>query len=550
VKDYDGAIAAGTQMVKADPKDWRSAYSLGLAYLEKRNWPEAAASFRRVTDNAVAERRYLASAWFHLGVSELWAGRHREAAEALEKGIALTRAGGHPLQQVPEDRAEYALRYRLAYLGDAYAGLGRYRNAVASYTADLAENRTNFISMADRARASLALGDFDAALADVDRYFAVPQDQRFKNPSGKYYDGFSYATAAFARVGLGDRAKALELLDRSKAVYPDPYDDELYAMVHLVAGDLPSAQAVLRNKAYWGVEFGKTADGGPGVELLHVAPQGAADRAGLRAGDIVAAIDRVPVESPAKFAERVQTMKPGARYAIDVRRGTQKPSLVLVPTSLGDLGEDELIKRYEDNPRVSAALRTRKLYREAESAEKRGMPRQALEILAKGATERGMDVETVKRIVTLSRKIAPPPAIPEEARRHAIFAQTALRDAKKPEEFDRAIQEFQTAQKIAPWWGDLYLNLGLAQEQRERFADARRSFELFLFAVPDAPERSTVRRKIYEMEFRAKLQPAAGPAAWAAPQDESPGRGQGQPAQEAPDARSKAKKKAVRQAPR
>ena len=504
-KKYEDVIRLGSEAVKADPKDVQAWYYLGLAQLGTQKLADAATSFRKVSESGTASTPFQIAAWLQLGFCELRQQRYREAAEALEKGITLMRPGTPPLQQVPADRADYAVSFRLSFLGDAYFGIGKYREAVARYDADLAENPGDSPSLADRALAYLALGEYDAALADVERYLAVPGEQRSK---AQGYDAYASLTAAFAWAGKAEKAKAGEWLEKSKAASPERFDDELYAMASLAAGDFAGAQSVLRPRAYWGIEYKGAAGTSAGVELVSVLPSTPAERAGLRVGDVITTIEGHPVENDAKFGEMLRTMKPGTQSTLAVRRGRESLSLSIRVASLADFSEEQLCGRYEGNPRVAAALAKRKLYREAEAAERAGMPRQALEILVKGAADRGLEADMAKRIIVLARTVTPPPPIPEEARKRAVFAETALREAKRPQDFDRAVEEFRAAQKLAPWWADLYLNAGLVEEQAGRFAEAQRSFELFLFAVPDAPEAAGVRRKMYEMEFKARLQPA------------------------------------------
>jgi predicted TPR repeat methyltransferase len=66
----------------------------------------------------------------------------------------------------------------------------------------------------------------------------------------------------------------------------------------------------------------------------------------------------------------------------------------------------------------------------------------------------------------------------------------------------RAAAAYQEATGHAPWWGDLYINLGLIEEKLGRFTDARRHLEMFLVVSPNTPDAPIVTRKIHEMDFR------------------------------------------------
>ncbi len=108
-------------------------------------------------------------------------------------------------------------------------------------------------------------------------------------------------------------------------------------------------------------------------------------------------------------------------------------------------------------------------------------------------------------IFTLVAHLTPPPAIPEEARRHVGYAAAAVQLAEKdPAQLDSAIDEFQQALRIAPWWPELYYNTGLLLEKKERFGDAARCLNLYLLAAPNAQDAAAVRQRMYALEYKEK----------------------------------------------
>ncbi len=111
-----------------------------------------------------------------------------------------------------------------------------------------------------------------------------------------------------------------------------------------------------------------------------------------------------------------------------------------------------------------------------------------------------------ERIIKLVAQLTPPPAIPEEAQRHATYAKTAFRDAKSPNDLRDAIQELKEALRLAPWWEELYYNMAAALEKREEYGEAARNLQLYLLAAPDAPDAAVVKQKVFELEFKAKKQ--------------------------------------------
>jgi hypothetical protein len=99
--------------------------------------------------------------------------------------------------------------------------------------------------------------------------------------------------------------------------------------------------------------------------------------------------------------------------------------------------------------------------------------------------------------LTVFQKMHPP--VPEEARRHAVRAQTLVK-AKQSAGFEQAVTELAEATSIAPWWGDAYYNLGLMQEGAQDYAGAIRNLKLYLLADSNGANTQAVRNKIYELE--------------------------------------------------
>lgn len=89
-------------------------------------------------------------------------------------------------------------------------------------------------------------------------------------------------------------------------------------------------------RAVLGLRIGKRGDREDGVAIKSVAPQGPAESAGLRAGDVILAVngqtlvptkDRTPTE---QLVEIVESTRPGEALQIDFRRGAEPGSLDLV----------------------------------------------------------------------------------------------------------------------------------------------------------------------------------------------------------------------------
>ena len=108
-------------------------------------------------------------------------------------------------------------------------------------------------------------------------------------------------------------------------------------------------------------------------------------------------------------------------------------------------------------------------------------------------------------ILKLASELKPAPAIPEEARKHFVEGTAIVKAAKNPAQQALAAQSFTEALKVAPWWGDAYYNLGVAQELAEQYDAAENSFAFYLLSNPIEQERRDVQDRIYALSAKRKL---------------------------------------------
>lgn len=148
-------------------------------------------------------------------------------------------------------------------------------------------------------------------------------------------------------------------------------------------------------------------------------------------------------------------------------------------------------------------------------AEEAGKLREALThyVAALQSTPQGSDADRQLRekIINLVQKIQPPPAIPEEARRHMAEGIAAMKIARDVSGYKEAEKQFEKARTAAPWWADPYFNIGVIKEKTWKLHygfDAERGYKaavenlnLYLLAAPNAPDANAVRSKIYELEY-------------------------------------------------
>ena len=60
---------------------------------------------------------------------------------------------------------------------------------------------------------------------------------------------------------------------------------------------------------------------GPGVVVYQVQSGGAADRAGLRQGDVITALNGTAISEPNTFRNQIAGTQPGSEVTLTVRRG-------------------------------------------------------------------------------------------------------------------------------------------------------------------------------------------------------------------------------------
>lgn len=106
-----------------------------------------------------------------------------------------------------------------------------------------------------------------------------------------------------------------------------------------------------------------------------------------------------------------------------------------------------------------------------------------------------------EKIIKLARTMKPVPAVPAEAERFDGRGEYAFKEAKNEADFLAAANEFVKASNVAPWVASFYFNAATAFEKGQKPADAKRNFELYLLAAPDAKDAREVRRRIAGLEF-------------------------------------------------
>jgi hypothetical protein len=132
-------------------------------------------------------------------------------------------------------------------------------------------------------------------------------------------------------------------------------------------------------------------------------------------------------------------------------------------------------------------------------------PREQLTQMIEQLRSNPSDNALRERIIKLAQEIKPPPAVPEEARRHFVIGNTLQRDAKDAAGASLAIAEYRQALGMAPWWSDAYYNLAVAQELAGQFDDASTSLRFYLMTNPPDREARDTQDRLYALEAKKKL---------------------------------------------
>jgi len=88
-------------------------------------------------------------------------------------------------------------------------------------------------------------------------------------------------------------------------------------------------------------------------------------------------------------------------------------------------------------------------------------------------------------------------ALPEEARKFVIRAETYIEEGK----FEKAIEEYQKALELSPFYPNLYKALALGYGQIKDYKKAIKNMNIYLELYPDDPDIRAAKDQIYKWEF-------------------------------------------------
>jgi len=126
-------------------------------------------------------------------------------------------------------------------------------------------------------------------------------------------------------------------------------------------------------------------------------------------------------------------------------------------------------------------------------------PRDQLQQMVTQLQKTPADSVLREKIIKLVPTLKPSPILPPEAERRMARGAAAFKGAVSAADYLDAATEFEQATLIAPWCGDAYFNLGLAQDKAANYDASLYNLKLALLSAPDNKE---IKALIYEVEYR------------------------------------------------
>lgn len=128
-------------------------------------------------------------------------------------------------------------------------------------------------------------------------------------------------------------------------------------------------------------------------------------------------------------------------------------------------------------------------------------PREQLRQMVEQLQQTPNDDALREKIIRLAPKLKPAPALPDTAIAFEGRAQFAFKNAKSPDDFLAAAQEYEKAVAAAPWVPGYYADLCTIYEKADRFEDAKRHCGYYLTGLRDPAQMTDVKRRIAGLEF-------------------------------------------------
>lgn len=148
----------------------------------------------------------------------------------------------------------------------------------------------------------------------------------------------------------------------------------------------------------------------------------------------------------------------------------------------------------------------------AQSANPNETLRQYIADLQKNPNDYTLREKIIRHVQTMRLK----PAVPDEASKYMDRGVAAIEGAKGEGDFRAASIEFGKAVNLAPWLGDAYRNLAIAQDKSGQYDAAIKNLRLYLLTSPSPADEAWAKSLINKVEYRKeKAAMESSPAAMA-----------------------------------
>lgn len=450
--NLDAAIAEGQKLLLNNPNDVGTLYWLADAYKEKGEYKEAEKLYLKVINEGQADDiSFFTGAHIHLG--SIYMNDFEKAQPHFEQALQL-----RPL-----------CRDALVSLNKIYLSQGRYQKALAVSEHLLSNPGLDEINFLD---------------------------------FNKVYYG--YRGKAFALLGLGDVDAAEAALDKLESIYPNITEWDR-ACLYFANDNMSMLKQLYAKMGSLGTEFKDhvSDDGHKGVEVIKVLKDSPAYKAGIWEGDVILQVGEKTFDNKEDFSSTIKSYAAGQTVAFFIMRSGQSRK---INVTLGSY-LDTVLDWAQRQPEIMPILAQQDTLKRIEQEIANGNLRQALQLCldhlwvsAPGSYQRPI----MKKAISIVRLLDPQPAIPEDAVRHATRAETFLKSATDINGTNKALDEFEAALRLAPWWADAWFNLGIAQKNASNPVSAIESLQMFLLAAPNDPAAPQVQREIYSLEVEAE----------------------------------------------
>ncbi len=118
--------------------------------------------------------------------------------------------------------------------------------------------------------------------------------------------------------------------------------------------------------------------------------------------------------------------------------------------------------------------------------------------LQKNPNDYALREKIIRYVQTMKSK----PAVPDEAQKYMDRGLAAIEGGKGEEDFRAASAEFSKAVNLAPWLGDAYRNLAIAQDKSGQYDAALKNLRLYLLTSPSPADEAWAKSLINKVEYR------------------------------------------------